>query len=106
MLLITLHITSKSRWWFQRSQYFQTCTVAAWSKQTKSKPLLFAPAMNTRMWEHPITEQHIRTWKSLGFHYIPPIKKKLACGDTGVGAMAEVDTLVAICFEKLLTDET
>lgn len=68
-----------------------TCTVRAWDM---SKPLLFCPAMNTRMWNHPITYKQIAAMKEWGYEEIPPINKKLMCGDTGVGAMAEVDTIV------------
>ncbi|XP_004923650.1 phosphopantothenoylcysteine decarboxylase [Bombyx mori] len=68
-----------------------TCTVRAWNF---SKPLLFCPAMNTRMWDHPITATHISTLRAWGFIQIPPITKTLMCGDTGVGAMAEVEAIV------------
>lgn len=67
------------------------CTVRAWDP---SKPLLFCPAMNTRMWQHPITESQISTLKSWGYREVPCIPKTLMCGDTGLGAMAEVDTIV------------
>ena len=60
-----------------------------------SRPLIFCPAMNTRMWDHPITAQQVATLKSWGHIEIPPISKKLMCGDTGIGAMAEVETIVA-----------
>ena len=50
--------------------------------------------MNTRMWEHPITSKQIDVLKDWGFQEIPPISKTLMCGDTGVGGMAEVDTIV------------
>ncbi|CAH2095901.1 unnamed protein product [Euphydryas editha] len=68
-----------------------TCTVRAWDI---SKPLLFCPAMNTRMWNHPITSKQIAALKEFGYEEISPINKKLMCGDTGVGGMAEVDTIV------------
>ncbi|XP_075978284.1 phosphopantothenoylcysteine decarboxylase [Anticarsia gemmatalis] len=68
-----------------------TCTTRAWDLD---KPLIFCPAMNTRMWEHPITSQQIATLKQWGHIEIPPISKKLMCGDTGIGAMAEVSTIV------------
>lgn len=45
--------------------------------------MLIAPAMNTAMWEHPITSIQINTLKSWGFIEIPVISKKLMCGDTG-----------------------
>ncbi|PSN44380.1 Phosphopantothenoylcysteine decarboxylase [Blattella germanica] len=50
--------------------------------------------MNTRMWDHPITATHIETLKSWGYKEVPCISKTLMCGDTGLGAMAEVSTIV------------
>eukprot|EP00111_Clytia_hemisphaerica_P008890 TCONS_00025970-protein len=58
------------------------------------KPILIAPAMNTLMWSHPLTSLHVQTLLSWGYKLIAPISKKLACGDTGVGAMAEVDEII------------
>lgn len=51
--------------------------------------------MNTFMWDHPVTEGHIRTVKSFGaeVYVVPPITKKLICGDEGVGAMAETEDI-------------
>ncbi|XP_075168030.1 phosphopantothenoylcysteine decarboxylase [Haematobia irritans] len=67
------------------------CVVRAWDF---NKKLLFCPAMNTRMYDHPATAEHITKLKSWGYHEIPTISKTLMCGDTGNGAMAEVDTIV------------
>ncbi|XP_039482602.1 phosphopantothenoylcysteine decarboxylase [Drosophila santomea] len=67
------------------------CVVRAWDLQ---KPLLFAPAMNTRMYDHPITREQINKLTSWGYKEIPCISKTLMCGDTGNGAMAEVPTIV------------
>ena len=40
--------------------------------------------MNTLMFEHPLTEQHLRTLKEIiGYNIVGPIGKKLACGDIG-----------------------
>ena len=58
----------------------QTCTVRAWDVK---KPLLFCPAMNTFMWEHPITASQVEQLINMGYTQIAPIKKTLACGDTG-----------------------
>lgn len=69
-----------------------TCTARAWDL---SKPLLFCPAMNTRMWEHPVTSPQVATLKQWGHIEIPPIEKALMCGDRGLGAMAEVKEIVA-----------
>jgi phosphopantothenoylcysteine decarboxylase len=58
------------------------------------KPFLVAPAMNTAMWEHPATAGHLATLAGWGVEVIPPVVKLLACGDTGTGAMAAVETVV------------
>ncbi|XP_069078254.1 phosphopantothenoylcysteine decarboxylase isoform X2 [Pleurodeles waltl] len=68
-----------------------TCVVRAWDRK---KPLLFCPAMNTAMWEHPITAQQVEQLTGFGYTEIPCIIKKLACGDEGRGAMAEVATIL------------
>ncbi|KAJ3365631.1 hypothetical protein GGF32_008764 [Allomyces javanicus] len=63
-----------------------TCVLRAWHF---TKPVFVAPAMNTAMYEHPITATQLQTLTSWGYQVIPPISKKLACGDFGTGAMAE-----------------
>ncbi|XP_077796091.1 phosphopantothenoylcysteine decarboxylase isoform X8 [Macaca mulatta] len=70
---------------------WETCIIRAWDR---SKPLLFCPAMNTAMWEHPITAQQVDQLKAFGYVEIPCVAKKLVCGDEGLGAMAEVGTIV------------
>lgn len=75
-----------------------TCIVRAWDLK---RPLLFAPAMNTFMWDHPLTGRQIDTLKSFGYKEIPCIRKKLACGDDGFGAMAEVSTIVTNIMDIL-----
>ncbi len=55
-------------------------------------PVVLAPAMNTRMWEHPAVQRNLRTLKNdLGarLHLIAPQEKQLACGEWGIGAMAD-----------------
>lgn len=51
--------------------------------------------MNTAMWEHPLTAQQVAQLKAFGYVEIPCVSKKLVCGDQGLGAMAEVETIVA-----------
>ncbi|KAK4568881.1 hypothetical protein RGQ29_004342 [Quercus rubra] len=63
-----------------------TCIVRAWDY---NKPLFVAPAMNTFMWNNPFTERHLMSIDELGISLIPPVTKRLACGDYGNGAMAE-----------------
>jgi phosphopantothenoylcysteine decarboxylase len=60
-----------------------------------AKPVLLAPAMNTAMWEHPVTAQHLRAVEGWGFTVVPPVEKRLACGDVGVGAMAAAEDIAA-----------
>lgn len=59
----------------------QTCVVRAWDL---SRPLLFCPAMNTAMWQHPITAQQVAKLREFGYVEIPCVAKKLVCGDEGV----------------------
>ncbi|XP_047059105.1 phosphopantothenoylcysteine decarboxylase-like [Lolium rigidum] len=63
-----------------------TCIVRAWDYK---KPLFVAPTMNTFMWNNPFTQRHIEIINQLGISLVPPITKRLACGDYGNGAMAE-----------------
>lgn len=76
-----------------------TCVVRAWDT---SRPLLFCPAMNTAMWQHPITAQQVSRLTEFGYVEIPCISKKLVCGDEGKGAMAEVSTIVSVVKQYLL----
>jgi phosphopantothenoylcysteine decarboxylase len=88
-----------------------TCVFRAWDF---ARPVVLAPAMNTFMWESPVTLRHLghllqdRAGEAIpsawtldeapavfarhapGIVLIPPQAKRLACGDIGVGAMAEV----------------
>ncbi|MCB9689662.1 MAG: phosphopantothenoylcysteine decarboxylase [Alphaproteobacteria bacterium] len=58
-------------------------------------PCLVAPAMNTAMWEHPAVVRNLRWLRELDrYEVIPPVSKRLACGDVGMGGLADVDTLV------------
>ncbi|TPX66033.1 hypothetical protein SpCBS45565_g04707 [Spizellomyces sp. 'palustris'] len=74
-----------------------TCTLRAWDT---TKPVLLCPAMNTHMWDHPFTTLHLTTCTTLLKHtIIYPVSKTLACGDTGVGAMAEPETIAKVVHE-------
>ena len=52
-------------------------------------PVLIAPAMNEQMYKNKITQGNIKKLKSLGYKFIGPQEGKLACGDQGVGCLAE-----------------
>ncbi|HMF18519.1 MAG TPA: flavoprotein [Gemmataceae bacterium] len=111
------------------------CLTCVWRAWDPDRPVILAPAMNTLMWEHPLTVQHLRKlaasqfvvpplgsfnaqlpeggttnsvpeqldleqlmdWINqtyLKFRIVPPVSKRLACGDVGVGAMAAVPEIV------------
>ncbi len=59
------------------------------------KPVLIAPAMNVRMWEHPATQRNITTLKSDGVLFVGPNEGSMACGEFGPGRMAEPLEIVA-----------
>lgn len=56
-------------------------------------PKLFAPAMNTRMYQNPITQDNLQILKKYSMKVITPASGYLACGDTGEGKMPEVEEL-------------
>ena len=64
-------------------------------------PLLVCPAMNTMMWDHPITEEQITKLRTWGLTIVDPIAKVLMCGDSGKGAMADLPTIVESLFSEL-----
>jgi phosphopantothenoylcysteine decarboxylase len=92
------------------------CLTCIWRAWDVARPVVLAPAMNTLMWEHPLTARHLRQltgreaprdWPAdqwidwinehhSTLHIVGPITKRLACGDIGVGAMSEVDEIVAV----------
>lgn len=104
-----------------------TCVWRAWDL---SRPVTIAPAMNTFMWQHPMTRQHLRTLgmlfgathvpghldddaliaqindRSRNFWIVPPVSKLLACGDEGIGAMAVVPDLIGAVNRLLSTRES
>jgi phosphopantothenoylcysteine decarboxylase len=99
------------------SDNFLTCIFRAWDF---AKPVILAPAMNTLMWDSPVTLRHLRQIlddRSTGpipsgwtlddapavfarhaprIIVVPPQAKRLACGDVGVGAMAEVNEIAEV----------
>ena len=53
------------------------------------KPVLAAPAMNVRMWEHPATQANLATLRARGTLFVGPGEGAMACGEYGMGRMAE-----------------
>ena len=58
-------------------------------------PVLVAPAMNTRMWKHPATQENLATVRARGVHVVGPAAGELAEGEEGVGRMAEPEEIHA-----------
>ena len=59
-------------------------------------PLLIAPAMNTGMWENPVTQENVARLTERGATVIPPAVGQLACGTTGAGRLPEPVEIVAM----------
>ena len=60
-------------------------------------PKLIAPAMNTRMYENPVTQDNMDILRKYGFRIIEPAVGHLACGDTGAGKLPP-ETLLLECI--------
>lgn len=57
-------------------------------------PVVVAPAMNTRMWEHASVQANLRTLQSRGVHIVQPEIGRMACNTYGPGRLAPVDVIV------------
>ena len=57
------------------------------------KPVLMAPAMNVRMWQHPATQRNLATLKADGVATVGPDEGAMACGEFGPGRMAEPEAI-------------
>jgi len=94
------------------------CLTCVWRAWDPARPVVLAPAMNTLMWQHPATIRHFRQltddagaeppaglsldtlleWLNTNLprlRVVPPISKRLACDDIGIGAMAELEHITA-----------
>jgi phosphopantothenoylcysteine decarboxylase len=102
------------------------CLTCVWRAWDLRKPVVLAPAMNSLMWANPFTRRHLRAVaadfgvahlpphlddsqllvqindRSKTLRVVPPVCKTLACGDLGVGGLAEVADIVA-AVNHLLT---
>ncbi len=66
-----------------------------------SKPYLIAPAMNTKMYNHPATKESLEKLAGWGVKILPVEEGYLACGDTGSGKLLEPEEIYKIIFETL-----
>ncbi len=57
-------------------------------------PLMVCPAMDSQMFEHPATQEHLHTLRSRGIQIVGPEEGRLASGQVGRGRLSEVDTII------------
>ena len=60
-----------------------------------TKPILLAPAMNWAMWENPATTENIKTLSARGNVMVGPVAGELACGEEGMGRMADIEDILS-----------
>ncbi|HEY3788460.1 MAG TPA: flavoprotein [Urbifossiella sp.] len=102
------------------------CLTCVWRAWDTAKPVVLAPAMNAFMWEHPFTKRHLRSIgadcgaghvpghlddaaliaqindRSKTLRIVSPVEKRLACGDIGIGGLAEVADIVQAVRDMLV----
>jgi phosphopantothenoylcysteine decarboxylase / phosphopantothenate---cysteine ligase len=74
------------------------------SSLPSEKPIVFAPAMNTRMWQNPATQSNLKLLRERGYHFIEPDSGDLACGWQGEGRLAEPEVIARHVFALLNLD--
>ena len=67
------------------------------------KPVLVAPSMNVRMWEHAATQRNVRMLKDDGILFVGPTEGNMACGEFGFGRLSEVPEIIA-AIDAALSD--
>lgn len=66
-----------------------------------TKPILICPAMNSNMWQNPVTQENIAKLISRGIQFIEPASGMLACGYTDVGRLADIQTIYEEIIRQL-----
>ena len=65
-------------------------------------PVVLGPAMNTEMWTNPVVVRNLGWLADLGrYRVVPPVEKRLACGDIGPGGLSDPADLLAACEDAL-----
>jgi phosphopantothenoylcysteine decarboxylase/phosphopantothenoylcysteine decarboxylase/phosphopantothenate--cysteine ligase len=67
----------------------------------KKTPIIICPAMNTAMYENPITQSNIAKLRGHGYSFVEPKESMLACGDIGKGALADIGDIITAIEGKL-----
>lgn len=77
-----------------------TTVARAWDR---SRPFIIAPAANTHMWEHPITNEQLNVFTSFSRNnvWVHPQSKMLACGTNGMGALANISDILNVVNSSL-----
>lgn len=68
------------------------------------KPMVIAPAMNTRMWRYPATRESVAKLKEWGIHVLPVESGELACGERGEGRLLEPEQIIQTVEQLLNVD--
>ncbi len=68
---------------------------------SNTNPVLIAPAMNVEMWSHPATQANLNTLRARGVHFVNPGSGYQACGEVGVGRLAEPADIVQKALELI-----
>jgi phosphopantothenoylcysteine decarboxylase/phosphopantothenate--cysteine ligase len=69
------------------------------------KPVLMAPAMNVRMWNHPATQRNVATLAGDGISFVGPDEGAMACGEFGPGRMAEPAAIFVAIMERFTREQ-
>ncbi len=64
-------------------------------------PVVFAPAMNVKMWKNKVTQENVEKLKELGYYIIDPEYGDLACGYKGVGRLANGEKILSVVADLL-----
>jgi phosphopantothenoylcysteine synthetase/decarboxylase len=79
-----------------RANDLLTCTILA-----SDASILICPAMNSKMFNHKATQRNIEILKSYDYKFIMPEKGELACGGSGYGRLASIETIVSNIMDLL-----
>jgi len=77
-----------------------TCTIAA-----ADCPVIFAPAMNDKMFNNAVVRDKIKYLKKNAYHFVSPVEGRLACGRSGIGHLAKAETIIEKVEELLSVEE-
>jgi len=78
-----------------------TLLLAVPAETVRAGRVLFAPAMNTNMWQNPVVAANVRQLAAAGYRFIAPGEGELACGTSGPGRMAEPQAIFERCRAAL-----